>query len=194
MNKIAILLSLLIFSFTQASFAKSVEIDTRGSNITWTGSKVSGQHWGDIEFKSGSLKMKGSEIVGGSFIIDMTKISVTDVPNPEWNKKLVDHLKNADFFNVEKHGEAKLEIKNIRQGKGGVYDVDAELTILNIKKPVSFQAMIHQAGGRMMAYADVEFNRVDYGIKYKSKSIFKKIADKAIMDEVQLNVFIVTKK
>ena len=46
--------------------------------------------------KSGTVEMKGEEITGGEFTIDMTSLKTAD------SEKLQGHLKSPDFFDVEK--------------------------------------------------------------------------------------------
>jgi hypothetical protein len=47
------------------------------------------------------MVMKGNQVVGGSFVLDMTSINATDLSG-EYQQKLNGHLKNGDFFEVEK--------------------------------------------------------------------------------------------
>jgi hypothetical protein len=46
------------------------------------------------------MVMKGNQLVGGSFVLDMTSINATDLTG-EYQQKLNGHLKNGDFFEVE---------------------------------------------------------------------------------------------
>jgi len=48
------------------------------------------------------------------------------------------HLKNADFFDVEKFNEIKFRSTKFQKtGKPGNYELDGELTIKGITKPIS---------------------------------------------------------
>ena len=77
-------------------------LDTAASTATWTGKKVTGSHTGKISFKDGEFEYKKGKLVKGELDMDLTSITNDDVKDAEYNKKLVEHLKNADFFNVEK--------------------------------------------------------------------------------------------
>ena len=48
------------------------------------------------------------------------------------------HLKNADFFDIEKFNEIKFRSTKFQKtGKPGNYELDGELTIKGITKPIS---------------------------------------------------------
>ena len=123
----------------------------------------------------------------------MTSIVVTDLTG-EYKGKLEGHLKADDFFGVAKHKKAKLKIKDVQFGKGGHYDVFAELTIKGITKPISFKADVTNSDKAATAKAKIVFNRTDFGIKYKSGKFFKSLGDKLIYDEVELLVKLVASK
>ncbi|MFZ8934406.1 MAG: YceI family protein [Bacteriovoracaceae bacterium] len=185
-----ILLLFLSFSLNAAEF----NIDTKNSVLKWTGKKVSGEHNGTISLRSGKIKMLGDDLNGGEFIIDMQTIKCDDITNEKYNKKLVNHLKSADFFNVEKFNTAKLVIKNSSLGKGGHYDVLADLTINGVTKPIGFKAQILKNKEATVLTSNIEIDRTLWGIKYKSKSVFKDLADNFIYDKFRLDVKVMAKK
>lgn len=172
---------------SDSKMGKTYKVDSKKSKIVWTGKKVTGQHTGTINVKKGHLKYDGSSLVGGEFTIDMTSINTTDLKG-EWKDKLDGHLKNDDFFSTNKHKEAKLVIKSAQFGKGGHWDVNGDLTIKGITKPIMFKANINMKGKTLMADADIKFNRIDYGVKYNSGKFFKNLGDKMINDDVELKV------
>jgi polyisoprenoid-binding protein YceI len=177
------------------SKAVTYSLDTKQSLLTWNGKKVTGEHTGNLMLKSGSLVIEGSHLTGGEFVIDMTSLTCTDLKDAEWNKKLVDHLKNDDFFSVDKHGTASLKIKNVIFGKGGIYNVTADLTIKGITKPILFDAEVDEVkGGAVKARAVIVFNRTDYDVKYNSGKFFQNLGDKLISDDVSVSVSLVTQK
>ena len=77
---INIFLSLLaVNTFAQTELS----VITSDSKVTWTGTKVIGLHQGIVKIKSGKVKMKDQKLVGGYFIIDMTTITCTDIPDSD---------------------------------------------------------------------------------------------------------------
>ncbi len=181
MKKISfILLALLIpIAFT----AQTKKIDLKKSTITWTGKKVTGEHSGSINFKDGMLVFKGSKIVGGSFIVDMTTLSNTDQTG-DGKKKLEGHLRSPDFFNTEEYKTSKLVIKTIGEKKPGVYSITADLTIKGKTNPVKFD--LTAKGNK--ATTEFSVDRTQFGIQYGSGTFFSDLGDRTIYDEFDLKV------
>lgn len=187
MKKImTLILALSTFSVFAAN--QKLSVDTSASTLDWKATKVTGAHNGKVKIKSGSLTFEGDDLVGGEFIIDMTSITCEDIGKAKANKKFVNHLHSDDFFSTSKFNTAKLVIKSSRLGKGGHYDVEGDLTIKGITKPVMFRANVDNKGKSATATADIKFDRSHYDIKYKSGSFFQDLGDKLIHDEVNLTV------
>lgn len=156
------------------------------SKIMWKGYKVTGQHEGTLNFKSGSLDFNGEVLVGGEFIVDMNSLECTDLSG-KGKAGLEDHVKGEDFFGTATHPTAKLKFtKVVSRGKVGEYKVIANLTIKNITKEIKFNANVN-AG---TATAALKVDRTEYDIQYKSGSFFESLGDKTIYDEFDLNVAI----
>lgn len=189
------ILMLIIAMLTTSVFAAkgSVKIDTEASKLQWNATKVTGAHNGHIKLKEGTLVFRDRDLVGGEFTIDMGTITCDDIDSKEYNKKFVDHLNNDDFFAVNKHKTAKLVIKSSRLGKGGHFDVEGDLTIKGVTKPIMFRANINHVKKGVKADAEIKFNRTHFGIKYGSGSFFKGLGDKMIHDDVVLKVKLASK-
>ena len=65
--------------FISSSLFSQQAVDINNSTVKWTGKKVLGQHEGLVSIKSGELTIEKDMIKGGSFVIDMTSISCTDI-------------------------------------------------------------------------------------------------------------------
>ncbi len=168
-------------------------LDPARGQVKWTGTKVTGKHWGTVKVKSGQMRLNGNQLTGGTVAIDMTSISVDDIKDPETNAKLVNHLKNDDFFAVDKHPTATLEMREVkaRPGEASSFDVQGMLAIRGVSKPISFVAKVTPSGDTFEGSARLEWNRAEYGIKYKSGSFFKQLGDQLIHDKVTMEVALV---
>ena len=173
------IISLSLFAFTSEI---TKEVNTETSVVKWTGYKVTGQHEGTIMIKKGSLTFEDNVLVGGKFIIDMSTINTTDLEG-DYKKKLDGHLKDDDFFGVEKHKTASLVFTSLKQN-GTNYIVNADLTIKGITNKVKFKMQVLENS----AIADLKIDRTKYDIKYGSASFFDDLKDRAIYDEFDLNV------
>lgn len=168
-------------------------VDVKASSITWKGYKVTGEHTGKVSLKSADLTMSGDVITGGTFVIDMGSITCTDLQG-DMAGKLVGHLKSDDFFGVEKFPTATLKItKSIATDSKGGYRMVGDLTIKGTTKPVKFNALVKNEGGKKVAVADIKIDRSEYDVRYGSGSFFDSLGDKTIYDEFDLNVRIALK-
>jgi polyisoprenoid-binding protein YceI len=182
-NLKSIALALLVAASTTAVSAQTKNINTTASVIEWVGKKVTGQHNGTVNFKDGAVVLKAGKLVGGTFTVNMTSLTATDLTG-EYKDKLDGHLKADDFFGTEKFPTASLVIKKVGVKAANVYNVTADLTIKGITKPVIFPITVNAN----TATAAFNVDRTKYDIKYGSKSFFDTLGDKAISDEFELKV------
>jgi polyisoprenoid-binding protein YceI len=173
----------LFLAVSALATAQSKKIDVKKSTIHWVGKKVTGQHEGTVAFKEGNLIFKGKKLTGGSFVVDMTSLTSTDLTG-EYLGKLNGHLKSEDFFGTEKFPTSKLVFKSIGDKGNGVYSVTADLTIKDVTAPVKFEITVTGS----TAKANVSIDRTKYGIKYGSGSFFDNLGDKTINDQFDLAV------
>lgn len=174
----------LVVAFTTATVsAQSKKIDASKSTINWVGKKVTGQHNGTVNFKDGAVAFKGKKLTGGSFTVDMTSLTATDLSG-EYQGKLNGHLKSEDFFGTEKNPTAALVFKTIKAKGNNVYAVTANLTIKGKTNPVNFDLTVN--GNTATTKFNVD--RTKYDIKYGSGSFFDNLGDKAISNEFELEV------
>lgn len=161
----------------------SKEVDTKESEVSWKGYKVTGSHYGTVALQSGSLEFTGEVLTGGEFVVDMSTIGSTDLSG-EYKDQLDGHLKSEDFFGVEKFPTAALKITKIAQSGKNSYDVTGDLTIKGKTLPIDFEISVYGS----KATANLKIDRSKYDIRYGSGSFFDNLGDKTIYDEFDLNV------
>ena len=169
-------------SFSFINLEDKKEINISESSLTWKAYKVTGEHFGSIQFKKGHLSFNDDDLIGGSFIVDMTSLKAEDMGKMK-NKYLTKHLKSDDFFEVKKHPEASLLITQVSK-QMSKYSITADLTIRGITKPVRFIMEVSYHSAK----AKVSINRTDFGIKYRSDSFFDDLKNKAIKDNFDIDV------
>ncbi|TDE00951.1 YceI family protein [Flavobacterium sandaracinum] len=183
-NLKSIALALVVVLSTVSVTAQTKKVNAAASTINWVGKKVTGAHEGTINLKDGALVFKGKKLVGGTFVVDMTSMTVTDLKAGQGKEKLEGHLKADDFFGTDKFATATLVFKKLVTKAPNVYTVTGDLTIKGITKPVTFDL----ATTANTANANVVIDRTKYKIEYNSASIFSAIGDKAINDDFTLAV------
>jgi len=197
MTKKIFILSLSFFtlmSFTTMLHQDHVKVNTEASTVKWVGSKITSSHEGNIQISSGKLVLDHGKLVGGEFVIDMNTMVNTDIEDKESGDNLVKHLKADDFFGVEKHPTSTLKITNVNHISLSNYLITADLTIKGITHPVNFSADVKIIKTAYLATATLVFDRTKYGIEYNSGSFFDNLGDYLILDDITLELFLLSVK
>jgi polyisoprenoid-binding protein YceI len=145
---------------------------TDESKVNWIGSKVTGRHEGGFASFTGTITGTAGEPTTGQINLTIDATSI-------WsdNPRLTEHLKGADFFDVEKFPSSTFASTKI-EAKGADYLVTGNLELHGVTKSITFPAQIAVAGEGASATAEFSINRSDFGITYEGK------ADDLIRDEV----------
>jgi len=183
------------------------KLNISDSKIEWVGTKVSGYHTGIVPLKSGDINVKNGEVTGGKFIMDLANMQVEGPKGSDtaMNKKLLGHLKSADFFDVEKNPEGIFELTDVKPYTGSAIKdtvdsrqeeinkykvtdpthlVSGNLTLKGVTKNIEFPARITVSGNAAEAIAKFNINRKDWGIVYAGKP------DDLIRDAIHLGISI----
>lgn len=178
------------------STAKEYVVSADETVLEWKATeKMGGGHNGQIKVANGTLSVVGKNLTAGSFEIDMASIRVDDVTDPQKNAKLVGHLKNDDFFSVEKFPKSKFEITAVE--KGSTPDsahVKGNLTIKDITKNISIPAKITVDSAAVTANAEFSIDRTEWDIRYKSGKFFADLGDNVINDAINFKLSLKAKK
>lgn len=175
--------STLIF----AQNATEYSVDVAKTTLKWDAKKVVGAHHGTVNLKNGKLQLNGSKISGGNFIIDMPSLVCLD------NGRVTGHLKNEDFFDVEKYPTATFIITKV-EGSDTNPKITGRLTIKGITKVISFPATVSVKDNAVHAEANITVNRLEYDIRYRSSSFFENLGNRAIEDNFIIKLNMVANK
>lgn len=167
---------------------KELKIRIGDSKISFLGSKVTASHPGGFKVFSGRVLSDGLTVSKVEVEIDMDSIWAQDegMPAGEINKKLTDHLKSNDFFDVKNHKTATFVTTKIEDKGEGKFMVTGNLTISNKTNSIEFPATIKIESGKVTAKSDkFKIDRTKWGIVYKGA------ADNVIRDDVGLEFYII---
>ncbi len=169
------------------------KVDTRESVIGWKGSSLMGtnDHNGYLYPSKGELKIENDQLIGGVIEIDMNSIEDKDHKS---DNKLIAHLKNADFFDVEKFPFSKITFTKVTPTNGQDKQVTGDLTIKGITHPVTFPAHIDIATKIVKATGKLVIDRSKWDVRYKSQKFYDLVAKQAISDSIWYQISIVAKK
>ncbi|MCC2589963.1 YceI family protein [Chryseobacterium sp. MFBS3-17] len=174
------------------------------STINWEGGKISGdKHLGTINLQEGNLVMNDGKLVGGTLILDMNSITVTDLTDAEMKGKLEGHLKGLGddaesqdhFFNVKTYPTATLEITNVTE-ENGKQMVEGNFTMKGKTDVVKFPATITETEtGVTLATDEFTIDRTKWGVNHNSGTVIADLAaDKVINDEIKLKASVAAVK
>ncbi|MEQ8715915.1 MAG: YceI family protein [Cyclobacteriaceae bacterium] len=194
--------------------AETFTVDTNLSKVTWNGYKPTGKHNGTINISDGSIAVEGSAISSASFTIDITSLTVLDIPaDDESNGKLTGHLMSDDFFDAENHPTATFEVVDVAEYAADMAIEDKEqfeteftpasaseimvanpthmitgnLTMRGVTKSVSFPAAVTLADGGVTATANFNIDRTAWNLAYGDEAnAVDKAKDKFIYNTVNV--------
>ncbi len=173
-------------------------LDVNGSFIRWTGRNLFNFHTGDLKLKSGFVDLKGGELVGAEFNIDMDSIGCSDLTDSKLNRMLIDHLRTDDFFDVSHHPEARFVVSSagpIRGVSDGLpnHRIKGELTLRGKSVPLELDALVAwKEDGSCVAQAVLDFDRTRWGSIYGSGKFFSRLGQHVVNDLIHLHVKVAT--
>lgn len=192
MKKNSAILSLIACMFFMTAFNPIKDdiytVDVERSTIEWSAKKVGGGHAGTVKIAGGNLIYTGKALKSGSFQMNMSSITSD-------NARVTTHLKSDDFFSTEKNPMSKFEITKVTSAGADRVNITGNLSIKGFTHPVTFPATVKQQKGVLVAVASgIRVDRTKYDIKFRSKTFFGDIGDKAIDDEFELSINLTAKK
>ena len=194
------------------STAPSLILNNRISTLEWTGGLkfITNNHSGNLKIKRGNLFLHNDNKITGNVVIDMLSMTNTDLPESK-QEYLIGHLRNEDFFHVERFPTASLKInssKVVEKLSNGKYnmEISGDLTIKSITNPITFTAIVDLSSDIKSATGTMQFNRSEFGVQYRTemhlddaKSFWNSatttketLKDKVIKDEIDIKFNVVS--
>jgi polyisoprenoid-binding protein YceI len=175
------------------------EVDQNASLVEWMGRNLFNRHLGTVQLGPGQIVIKDGRLAGGHLTVDMTSLRCTDIPDPEINAHLIAHLKNDDFFSVDRYPRAELEIREVSY-RSDVrldepnYQIKADFTLRGATNPIDFAALVaRKSDGSFTAQALLDLDRTVWGANYGSAKFFGRLGQHVVNDEFHLHLKVVTK-
>ena len=170
------------------------QMDIAKSELKWHGGSLFqiNDHDGIVQFKKGYLKVQDGKLWGGSFEVDMNTIKTLDTGGA--NGELDKHLKNEDFFDVKKYPTAWLSIQKVKPIENDMYEVEANLNIKGITKPILFNAKLEEINNRWQMTTKFIIDRQRWNITYGSpdNDVMDPVRDYSISDAIKFEVKVLT--
>lgn len=170
-----------------ADSAKSITltIQKENSEFKWFGHKPTGDHFGHISVKEGTLSLENGTLKSGKFVLDMKSITVEDMKDPADNKDLQEHLQSGDFFEVDKNPETVFEITQVKSLNADSSIIAGNLTIKGKTNNIEFPAKLSLNGESLEATAKFSIDRLKWDLNYHSE---KSLGNKFIYPNIDFEI------
>jgi polyisoprenoid-binding protein YceI len=182
MKTLLITAILLFVGIASATAQTTLTIDPKASKLTWTGYAEVGSYApsGSIQLQKGQLTLAKDQIVGGTFVIDMTTLQ-------HENGQLQGHLREDTFFDVTRFPTATFVLTKLAGTTA-----TGQLTIRGVTKAVSFPVNIRPETNGFRISGQAVIDRTVFGIRYNSTSFFANLGDQAIKNTFALGFDLVS--
>lgn len=152
--------------------------DVPASRLTWTGHAAAGAY-----APTGTLRLQSATLTAAADgRTPRTARVVVAMPTLAGdNADLVAHLRNADFFDVEKYPTATFELTSFRGDSA-----TGRLTIKGVTRPVTLPVKVEPTATGLRLRGTVSVDRTRFGIRYNSPDFFADLGDYAIRNDFQV--------
>ena len=144
-----------------------------------------------VYVSKGEFLIENGELMGGIVEVDMNTIE--DKKHGRDNK-LVNHLKDPDFFEVEKFPFSTIAITRVASINDENKKVTGNLTIKGITHPVTFPAQVEIKEGIVKANGKLVIDRTLWDVRYKSGKFYDNLANQTMSDSIEFHMKIVARK
>ena len=167
-------------------------IDLDHSVFRWTGRNLFNQHHGRITFQSGKLEIQDGHLASGDVILDMTRITCTDIQDGSVAAMLIGHLATDDFFSVQEFPTAEFRMESceaIAESAPGDFNllVKGRLMLRGKSQAIEFNAQIAYLDGKLGLQGQFDVDRTRFGSVYGSGKIFEKLGQHVVNDKISVS-------
>lgn len=172
-------------------------LDLQESKVLWLGRNLLNKHWGHVALASGQVEFREGRVRRGEAVLDMKRLTCTDLQDNALHDVLIRHLESDDFFDVERYPEARFqfELGEICAATPGCRNLKlhGSLTLRGITKPLTIDcAAGFTPEGKAALQATFEIDRTEWNVLYGSGRFFQRLAGHLVNDQIELQLRILT--
>jgi polyisoprenoid-binding protein YceI len=147
--------------------------------VVWSAYKLTGEgHNGTLHIESGKFKIVEGQVAEGVVIFDMSRIEVTDLTGDS-KERLENHLRSGDFFNVEEHPKAALNVSSInKNGDQAILNGTLTMNGMAVEYNIPVEVIEADVPGGVKGLAiqgKFELDRTKHNIVYRSQTFDDKL-------------------
>ena len=175
-------------------FHGTYTVETTTSVVRWTGRNLFNHHHGTLALAGGELVIHHGTLCSARVSLDMNSIACEDLHDPGMNALLIRHLRDDDFFAVDRFPTAECvltaadAVADATEGRPN-FVLRGSLTLRGITQPICFPAVIAAAeADRLTGQAQFEIDRTQFGSHYGSGRLYAFLGRHVVNDHVHLHV------
>jgi len=156
----------LVVSLCGVSSAQDLKLDLEKSKIDFVGKKPAGEsHKGGFKEFTADAKVDFESPEKSTLTIEIKTASL-------WSDsdKLTAHLKNPDFFNVEKFPKIKFETTSVQAGEGEG-TLTGKVTMLDKTVEVKVPVKVEMSDNNLVITASFKLDRTKWGMNFGRPNI-----------------------
>ncbi|MCC6279134.1 MAG: YceI family protein [Saprospiraceae bacterium] len=165
--------------------------------VFWSGKKTIGDsHEGTITVSSGELVVTNGNLERGKIVLDMHSLAVTSIKDGGEKRDLESHLKDVDFFEVNKFPTAEFAFNEVLPSNTQDFSqvASGELTIKGKTNGLNIPVTMKVSGDELTVRSpSFSINRTKWGITFRS-GMLGTVKDKLIEDTVLLTFKLTAKR
>jgi polyisoprenoid-binding protein YceI len=183
-----------------AALSGVFDVDTETSMVRWTGRNLFNHHHGTVKLAGGRIEVESGVLKAARFTLDMNQIACEDLVDPDYNALLIRHLRDDDFFAVDRFPIAEFVCEKAEPLPGCTdgtpnHHLHGTLTLRGITRPLSFPAVIASADAdHLTGQAQFEIDRTQFGSHYGSGRLFAFLGKHVVNDHIHLHLKVHAKR
>jgi rhodanese-related sulfurtransferase len=174
-------------------------LDLTESRVVWVGRNLINKHWGQVAISRGEVVFENGNLTRGEVVLDMKRITSSDLAGSDLHDVLIHHLESDDFFDVERFPEARFTIERTEvcadcPGSRNLR-LHGALTLRGITHPLTVEAAAGLTPeGKAALQTTFTLDRTQWGVLYGSGKFFQRLAGHLVNDDLELQVRMLTKE
>ena len=174
-------------------------LDLSESKVEWVGRNLINKHTGEVALSEGRVEFRQGMPVRGYAVLDLRRLTCTDLAGHPLHDVLIQHLQSDDFFDVEHYPEARFAFDRAQVTStvpGGVnLKLSGELTVRGVTQPLTIDASAGRTPeGQAALQATIKLDRTEWGIIYGSGKFFYRLLGHLVNDQIEIQLRLLTVK
>lgn len=175
-------------------------LDAERSKLRWIGRNLTNQHEGEVALKSGVfIFSENGEPERGEVVVDMKRMTCTDIQDDSLAGQLIAHLSNADFFLTDEHPTSKIELdvfKALPDAMPGSpnWVASGQIQVRGVTQSVAVFLLTGLSKDTLVVQCEFDLDRTKHDAIYGSGRFFERLGMHLVNDLVNIQTMLFFEK